>query len=88
MELNTIDDLEVVVNKAIESELSLGIFVEMPGFPMPELITNPVVNLEKKLGYWKKTYDENLEHKYAKGIKIVGTTLGLYTGSFVREGDK
>ncbi len=81
-------DLEYVVQKSIDNKVSLGLFIEMPGFPMPELITNPVANLNKKLEYWKKTYDKNLEHKHAKGIKIVGATLGLYTSSLVKEGDK
>lgn len=45
----------------------------MPGFDQPELITNPPANIEKKLAYYKATYDENLEHKHAKGIRIIGT---------------
>lgn len=65
-------ELELIVSKAIRLDESLGLFIEMPGFPEPELITNPVANLNKKLEYWKNTYDETLEHKYAKGIKIVG----------------
>lgn len=75
MELKTINDLEKIVNKAIETNEPLGLFIEMPGFSQPELIINPVVNLEKKLEYYKKTYDENLEHKHAKGIKITGYTF-------------
>lgn len=71
MELKTMQDLEERIKKAIELEEPLGLFIEMPGFEKPELITNPVVNLEKKLEYYKKTYDENLEHKHVKGIKIV-----------------
>ncbi len=47
----------------------------MPGFEEPELIINPVVNLKKKLEYYKATYTDNLEHKYAKGIKIVAYTI-------------
>lgn len=71
MELRNMNDLETIVNRAIELDEPLGLFIEMPGFPKPELITNPVANLEKKFEYWKNTYDENLEHKHAKGIKIV-----------------
>lgn len=75
MEIKTMKDLEVITKKAIENKESLGLLVEMPGFPEPELITNPAVNLEKKLAYWRKTYDENLEHRHAKGIKIIAYTL-------------
>lgn len=77
MELKTINELEYVVQKAIDNKASLGLFIEMPEFPEPELITNPVANLMKKLEYYKNTYDENLEHKHAKGIKIIGYTINL-----------
>lgn len=75
MQLNTMNDLEKIVNKAIEVNEPLGLFIEMPDFPQPELIINPVANLEKKLEYYKKTYNQNLEHKHAKGIKITGYTF-------------
>lgn len=71
MELNTMEDLEMAINKAIKLEEPLGIFIEMPGFQEPELITNPVVNLRKKLDYYKATYDINLQHKHAAGIRIM-----------------
>lgn len=75
MELNTMTELEKVINKAIEKNEALGLFIEMPGFNKPELITNPAENLKKKLEYYKNTYDENLEHKHAKGIKIIAYTF-------------
>lgn len=73
--LNTMKDLENIVGVAINENKPLSLLIEMPGFPEPEMITNPVVNLEKKLDYYKKTYDESLEHKHAKGIKIIGYTF-------------
>lgn len=75
MELKTMSDLEEIVRVAINNGEPLGLLIEMPGFEMPELITNPVVNLEKKLDYYKNTYGKDLEHKHAKGIKIVGYTF-------------
>lgn len=75
MELKNMKDLEDIVNKAIELNSPLGLVIEMPGFSKPELITNPVENLEKKFKYWKNTYDENLEHVHAKGIKIIAYTF-------------
>ena len=76
MELEKMSELESVMKTAITSKQSLGLLIEMPGFESPEMITNPVENLEKKLEYYKNTYDENLEHKHAKGIKIVGYSIG------------
>lgn len=70
--LNSMKELEMVIKTAIDAKVSLSLFISMPGFPEPEIITNPVANLEKKLEYYKSTYDDKLEHKYAKGVKIIG----------------
>lgn len=75
MELERMSDLEFVIKTALKTKQSLGVLVEMPGFESAELIINPVENLEKKLAYYKNTYDENLQHKHAKGIKIIGYTF-------------
>ena len=76
MELEKMSDLESVMKTAITSKQSLSLLIEMPGVESPEMITNPVENLKKKLEYYKNTYNENLEHKHAKGIKIVGYSIG------------
>lgn len=75
MKLETIKELEGVFEKATNSKSGLGVLIEMPGFEFPELITNPYENLEKKLKYYKDTYDENLNYKYSKGIRIIGYTF-------------
>ena len=75
MQLNNMKDLENIIKVAISENKPLSLLIEMPEFPKPELITNPVENLEMKLGYYKKTYGEDLEHKHAKGIKIIGYTF-------------
>lgn len=74
-ELKNMDDLEKVFNRAVEKRTHIGVFIEMPGFDEPELITNPPANVEKKLEYYKVTYDADLCHKYAPGIRIIGYTL-------------
>lgn len=75
MELEKMSELEFVIKTAIITKQSLGLIIEMPGFESPEIIINPFENLEKKLEYYKNTYNENLEHKNAKGIKIIGYTF-------------
>lgn len=57
----------------LANDQPIELFIDMPGFEQPELIINPPANIENKLVYYKATYDENLEHKHAKGIRIVGT---------------
>lgn len=74
-ELEKMSDLEFIIKQAIRNKTSVGVFIEMPGFEMPEIIVNPTENLEKKLEYYKNTYNDNLEHKKAKGIKIIGYTF-------------
>lgn len=74
-ELEKISDLEFIIKQAIKTKVNVGVFIEMPGFESPEIIVNPVENLEKKLEYYKNTYDENLNHKHAEGIKIIGYTF-------------
>lgn len=74
-ELEKMTDLEFIMKQAIKSKASVGVFIEMPGFESPEIIINPPENLEKKLEYYKNAYDENLKHKTAEGIKIIGYTF-------------
>lgn len=45
--------------------------VFMEGFPTTELIVNIIDNVEGKLKYYDKTYNEDLLHKFAKNIGIV-----------------
>ena len=71
-ELKKMSDLEFIINQAKNLKVNLGLFIEMLGFEMPEIIVNPPENLDKKLEYYKTTYNENLEHKNAKGIRIIG----------------
>ena len=54
----------------------VAVLIAMEGFPKAEIIINQAENIDTKLEYYQKTYDENLNHKFAKGIKIVGMTHG------------
>lgn len=74
-ELEKISDLEFIIRQALKAKTNVGVFIEMPGFELPEIIINPAENLEKKLEYYKNTYDEDLKHKYAEGVKIIGYTF-------------
>lgn len=47
-----------------------GIVVEIEGAPRCEMIINSIENIDAKLDYYKKAYDENLQLKHAKGIRI------------------
>jgi hypothetical protein len=75
----TIHDLEKCFYYAINKNYSyVGVLIEMEGFDSPEIIINSSENFVTKLAYYKSTYDENLNHRHAKGIKIVDCTYGDY----------
>lgn len=63
--------------RATESSY-IGVLIEMAGFDKPEVIINSYENFDKKLAYYIDAYDENLNHKHAQGIRIVGFTYGDY----------
>lgn len=48
----------------------------MEGFKEAEVIINKIDNAEDKLNYYRNVYDENLNHKYSNGIRIVGCSYG------------
>jgi hypothetical protein len=56
----------------------VAIQVRMDGFPEDEIIVNKYENIDTKLDYYNKTYDENCNHKFAKGIRIVNATWTYY----------
>ncbi len=70
--LKNMSELEDIINKAIEGDVNLSLFIKLPDLTEPEIITNPPVNLNQKLKYYKEVYNDNLEHKYAEGVKILG----------------
>lgn len=71
----TMKSLEEHAEKCLQENKDLTVLIEMPGFPEPEFITNPPQNVKKKMEYYKATYDENCNHKHAKGIRIVAVSL-------------
>lgn len=73
----TMDGLKEAFSNAknVESNF-VAVKIQMDGFPEPEIIVNPNENIDSKLEYYKKTYDENCNHKFAPGIKIVEVAFG------------
>ncbi|MGZ9868246.1 hypothetical protein ACU3L3_07465 [Priestia endophytica] len=54
----------------------VGVAIQMEGYPSKEVIINDYKNFEKKLKYYEEVYDEELNHKHAKGIKITDVVMG------------
>lgn len=73
----TFKNLKNCFNNAIDSNANyVGVLIEMEGFESAEVIINSHENIADKLAYYGKTYDDNLNHEFAKGIRIVGFTYG------------
>lgn len=69
--------LESVFQEAKEIDANyVAVVVEMEGFNQPEIIINHKDNIEQKLDYYRKTYDNNCIHKHAPGIKIIAVMYG------------
>lgn len=54
----------------------IGLKIKMAGFEKDEIIINERENFNTKLEYYQRVYDEDLNHKFSQGIKIVGVTSG------------
>ncbi len=73
----TMKDLVNCFEIAKEKEVNyVGTLVQMDGFPENEIIVNNYKNIDSKLKYYKATYDDNLNHKFAEGIRIIDFTYG------------
>ncbi|MCM3111674.1 hypothetical protein [Lederbergia lenta] len=73
-----INNLISCFEKAKETNAKfVGIAVRVPDAEEPEVIINGNKNIEAKLDYYKKTYDEDLSHKAVGDIlQIIGFTYG------------
>ncbi|PEC24004.1 hypothetical protein [Bacillus cereus] len=73
----TLEGLEKCFNEAAsEGTEYVAVQIEMDGVPSDEVIINDNDNITSKLAYYKKTYNEELEHRYAPGIRIVDFAHG------------
>ena len=69
--LNSIDDLKKAFEKCKQQSRGIEILIEMPDLPSCEIICNPYENLDKKLEYYLKAYNDNLTLKTFDKIKII-----------------
>lgn len=73
----TMQELIEIFKDAKEFKVNyVAVKVEMDGFEKPEVIINEKENIDSKLEYYKKAYNEDLTHKYSPGVRIVYYTYG------------
>lgn len=70
--MNTISLVDLLKTGEEALKNNAYFYVQVMAFTeVPELILNPVQNIEGKLDYYQRTYDENLKMKANPMIKIV-----------------
>ena len=73
----TMEDLIRCFNNTWEHRAKyIGVLVHIPGQEGLEVIINSSDSFEAKEKYYRENYDYELNHKKAKGVKIVGFTYG------------
>lgn len=79
----TLEELEKCYIKAlIEGAEYVAVQIEMDGFHSDEVIINDKYNIDSELKYYKKTYNENLEHRWTPGIRIIGLHMAIRSQKF------
>ncbi|EEL19384.1 MULTISPECIES: hypothetical protein [Bacillus] len=82
----TLEELEKCFNEALIEEAEyVAVLIEMDGIPSDEVIINDKHNIDSKLAYYMKTYNEDLEHRYTPGIRIVGFAYGYSFSEILRQ---
>lgn len=75
--LNKRDLMVATFQKAKEDKKKyIGILVHMENFPECEVIINRFENIDYKINYWCRVYDEKLQHKFSPDISIVEWAVG------------
>lgn len=69
-----------VFNKAKESGKDIGVEVTIPGQDTTEIIINRNENIDNKLEFYKKAYDDNCVHCMNNQVKIINAfAIGFFT---------
>jgi len=73
----TMNDLEKCFEVAKACMQSyVGVMISVPNCPEPEVTVNPYKNIDSKLAYYQRAYNEDLTFKMLPTIKIVAFVSG------------
>lgn len=77
--LETKEELNDLIMKFLDSpeegDDCIAVFFELPGLTKPEIIINPRANVDEKLAYYNRVYNENLELPANNNVKITGISF-------------
>lgn len=74
MDINK-DDLLKLMEYNFGRQKKVELDIDIKDYPDVETIKVPFRNIPKKKEYIDKTYNEDLEHKNAEDVKIIGIQL-------------
>ena len=82
----TLEELERCYNEALnEGAEYVAVQIKIDGISSDEVIVNDKYNIDSKLAYYKKTYNEDLEDKWNPRIRIVGFAYSYSFSGIVRK---
>jgi len=86
MEIGNLEELKFCITNAKQNGLLyMGVAIKMPDLEKLEIIINPYDNFDRKLEYYTKAYNSNLELNTFNKIKIVGISVGDYADNIIAE---
>lgn len=75
--INKMSELENIFNEALkEHKQTIAVELTIPGQKDTEFVINRYRNFRTKLGYYKRTFSENLVHNKVPSIKIISAGYG------------
>lgn len=75
--IETMTQLEEIFNEALKEHAeTVGVELTIPRQKDTEFVINRYRNIRTKLGYYKRTFGENLVHNKVPDIKIVSAGWG------------
>lgn len=75
--INNISELENIFNEALkEHAQTVAVELTIPRQKDTEFVINRYRNIKTKLGYYKRTFGDNLVHNKVPDIKIVSAGYG------------
>ncbi|ANC19349.1 hypothetical protein WR52_11405 [Bacillus cereus] len=72
----------MLLNEGVEY---VAVQIRMDGFSSDEVIVNDKYNIYSKLAYYKETYNEDLEHRWNPGVRILGFAYGYSFSGIIHE---
>lgn len=73
----TLSKLEEIFDRAVYLDANyIAVAIEFDEADDVEIIINPIENVKYKMKYYKESYNEDLTHKYANGVKILAVAFG------------